>query len=103
MRIKEGASLQGLKIVMRVALMTCERILEQYGQELVVTSGTDGEHTTGSLHYYGYAVDLRTRDMTPRDRALAFAKILDAFDGTKYRAILEPSHLHVEYRGEIDD
>ena len=61
MIIKDGVILQGLDIKMRPALIAADKIWRDYGQELVVTGGLDGTHSAGSLHYYGLALDLRTR------------------------------------------
>jgi hypothetical protein len=36
-----------------------------YQKSLVITSGNDGEHAIGSLHYKNAAVDLRSHDITP--------------------------------------
>ena len=42
-----------------------DQVYEAHGEnELVVTSGTEGTHSPGSLHYVGLAVDLRL----PSDR-----------------------------------
>ena len=60
MKIKPGAVLAGLDIHMRPALIIADAVWKEYGQELMVTEGLGGEHSSGSLHYYGYAVDLRT-------------------------------------------
>ena len=58
MKIKKGVSLQGLKLVMRRALQEAEKIWNILGEELVITSGTETyEHSAGSLHYYGLALD----------------------------------------------
>ena len=96
MKIKEGASLQGLKIQMRKPLMVAEYLWREQGQELVVTSGTDGTHSAGSLHYYGYALDFRTRyfsDQTKRNLTDTLQKIL----GSDYDVIEHSTHIHVEY------
>jgi len=96
MKIKKGASLAGLQIEMRPALMAAEKIWVNYGRELVITSGTDGEHSAGSLHYYGYAVDFRTRyfDFETLNQVYQDLRLeLPA----EFRIKLESTHMHVEY------
>jgi len=96
MKIKEGASIQGLDIRMRPALIVADRIWKELGQELVVTSGLDGEHSAGSLHYYGRAVDFRTRYFNERE--VADAKLfLSRALGPDFDVILHSTHIHVEY------
>lgn len=96
MKIKEGVSLIGLKIQMRKVLMVADYLWKEQGQELVVTSGTDGTHSAGSLHYYGYALDFRTRyfgDIQKKTIAAALQKML----GPDYDVIEHSTHIHVEY------
>lgn len=100
MKLKEGVSLQGLKIQMRPALIHADRIWEEAGQELVVTSGTeDFPHSPGSLHYYGYALDFRTNYFTEKERYLAYSRLTKHFNGRPYTIILHNTHIHIEYTG----
>ena len=97
MKIKEGASLQGLNVTMRPVLIEAERIWKHYGQELVVTCGTDGEHSAGSMHYYGYALDFRTRDFTSIQKDTAHANLMSKL-GLAYDVVLHKTHMHIEYK-----
>lgn len=97
MKIKKGASLQGLQIEMRPVLIEADAIWSELGEELVITSGTDGEHSAGSLHYYGYAVDLRTRYFTQEQKFNAFASLVEALEYDGYDIYLHDTHIHVEY------
>ena len=101
MLIKEGASLQGLSIQMRPALISAERIWKKYGRSegVTVTSGTDGCHSAGSLHYYGYGLDFRIRYFS-EPIALAVSEELSVSLSSisdKYQVILLGDHIHVEY------
>lgn len=96
MKIKEGASIQGLDIRMRPVLITANRIWEEHLQKLVITCGLDGEHSAGSLHYYGLAVDLRTNYFTP-DEVVEIAEQLQDELGCTYDVIVHRTHIHVEY------
>lgn len=97
MKIKEGASLQGLRICMRAALIAADQVWENLGQELVITSGTEGEHSAASLHYYGLALDFRTRYFDEGERHLAFNKLSLALAGENFTVVLEDTHIHVQY------
>lgn len=97
MKLKEGVSLQNAKLEIRPILIYAETLWKKYGEELVITSYMDGVHSAGSLHYYGYAVDLRSRyfdTKTITNIKTALSKAL----GQDYRVIIEPTHIHVEYR-----
>ena len=69
---------------------------ELCGRTAIITSTTDGSHMSGSLHYKGLAVDLRTRDLSLDVQkryyfALNYAllKLCDV--------VFESDHIHVEY------
>lgn len=96
MKIKEGAALAGLDIKMRPALINADAIWAAHGQELVVTAGLDGEHSAGSLHYYGLALDFRTRYFGT-EQTQVIAKSLREALGSDYDVVVHPSHIHVEY------
>lgn len=101
MLLKVGVSLNGLNPIMRQALGLIDHWFEAQGFEdgAIVTSTTDGEHSSISWHYYGLAFDVRTRHLnTNQRRALeAYAKVeLAEFD-----SVLEQTHLHVEIGNEL--
>jgi len=96
MKIKKGANIQGLNIKMRRVLVAADKIWGELGQELVITSGLEGEHSAGSLHYYGRAVDMRTRYFDNATKKLAHRTLSDELDD-RYNIIVHPSHIHVEY------
>ena len=97
MEIKPGAQLAGLDIDMRPVLIAADRIWRQHGRPegVTVTSGLDGRHSAGSWHYYGRALDLRTRywDLDTRRRV---ADLLRDALPPAYTVGLEPDHIHVE-------
>ena len=81
---------------MRKVLLVAEMVWSKHGQELVITSGTDGTHSAGSLHYYGYALDFRTRYFTPEE----IKKVVEELRKTlssDYHVIEHSTHIHVEY------
>jgi hypothetical protein len=101
MKIKDGVILNGLKMQMRKVLIEADRIWLKYDQELVVTSGLEGAHSPGSLHYYGFALDFRTRYFTQEQEAKVYQELSRSLDDRVYRVILHKTHIHVEFRGTI--
>ena len=96
MKIKEGANIQGINIRIRPALVAASEIWKRQGKELVITCGLDGEHSAGSLHYYGLAVDLRTSYFNGETQALVHRELKNAL-GDDFDVVREPTHMHVEY------
>lgn len=97
MKIKEGASLQGLQYEMREVLIAADKAWKDNGQELVITSGTDGAHSAGSLHYYGRALDFRTRYFSEEAKAEALHALQVSLDDSLYDIVKHSTHIHVEY------
>ena len=96
MRVKDDSvNIWGLQKEMQPVLKAADIIWKQFGQELVVTSARDGMHSAGSLHYYGYAVDLRIWYLEDRLNAIR-TRLLDIL-GKDYDIVIHESHLHVEY------
>jgi len=83
---------------MQPVLFIASRIWRHLGQECVVTSARDGKHSWGSLHYYGYAVDLRTRYFEDKGAA-AHEKLRDTLHkiSSNYDVVLHKTHIHVEF------
>jgi len=96
--IKDGVRLVGLQPQMVLAFVICEPILKEYGQSIVITSGSDGRHSNGSRHYCGYGMDLRTRDMADDSKQKATDTIKLALGG-EYYVQLESNHLHISWKG----
>ena len=96
MKIKDGVNIQGIDIRMRPTLIAAEKIWKKYGQELVVTGGLDGTHSAGSFHYYGLALDFRTRYFEERT-ARYVAESLQKELGNDFDVISHKIHIHVEF------
>jgi hypothetical protein len=102
-KIKEGASLQGLNMNMRAALIAANRVWKTYGQELVITSGTDSAHSAGSLHYYGLAVDCRTRYFNDREVEAVKQALYSIIAHLGYDIFVHKTHIHIEYDPKQED
>ena len=105
MKLKEGASLAGVRWEMFYASIIVEGILNGHGYECVITSGTDGKHghppsktgkADGTLHDDGLALDFRNRTIPVPERA-PLRKELSKALGQDYDVVLEKDHFHVEY------
>jgi hypothetical protein len=65
--------------------------------ELVITSVTDGKHSPNSLHYVGYAFDMRTRDLSQVDKKNLAVDLREAL-GQEFDVVVEKTHIHVEFQ-----
>lgn len=66
------------------------------GRGAIITSGTDGQHMKGSLHYVGRAADLRSNDLATSQKS-RLVEALRARLGRDFDVVPEPTHIHVEY------
>lgn len=96
--LKNGVSLVGLQIQMRKVLEEATQVWNSHDKLLVITSGTEGEHSPGSMHYYGYALDLRTRYFKDLEEVTKVANELQKALGGWYDVIVEGDHIHTHYR-----
>lgn len=96
MKVKNGVSLIGLKIEMRKVLLMVDYVYKKHNQEMVITSGTEGIHSAGSLHYYGYALDFRTSFFT-QDEVTQVVDELRKLLTNDYDVIEHKTHIHIEY------
>lgn len=94
-----GVSLRGIRPEALHALWVAAAVITGEGYEAVVTSGVEGTHGTGSLHYLGLAVDYRVRHIPVARRAFIRDKIRASL-GQEYDVILEhdPDHYHIEFQ-----
>ena len=98
MRVKQGVRLENIDWNRLWPIFVhAKTIWRSHGQELVITSGTEGTHSKNSLHYRGLALDLRTRYFTEDEKHRVYLDLQRHLD-YKYRVFKEPTHIHVEYR-----
>lgn len=109
MLLKQGVSLDSLKPEVRFALGFVQAAFANFGAgEIVITSANDSTHSTKSLHYRDFAVDVRTKNLAPdaRDRIATFLRQhLDpyGFDTLLESAGLPNEHLHCEYDPKLGE
>lgn len=95
LRFKDGVTVTFTPEVNHI-LETAEWTFQANGYSCVCTSGVDGKHKEGSLHYKARAVDLRSRHVASD----ALPKIVDELRerlGKDYDVVVEGDHLHVEH------
>lgn len=98
MFIKKGASINGIKPEIVHALNVASDVWKQlFSVNPYVTSGTEGKHSRGSLHYVGYAVDLRSNNLTGDSQVMAIRALKECL-GIEYDIVLEPDHIHLEFQ-----
>ncbi|MFZ1991549.1 MAG: RHS repeat-associated core domain-containing protein, partial [Alphaproteobacteria bacterium] len=92
-----GTTGEGLTENMTAIEGSVDRVFNDIARrDATVTYTTNGTHSEGSLHYSGDAVDLRTRDLTPRQTAQTTRALRNDL-GPNYDVINEGNHIHVEY------
>lgn len=102
--IKPGVRISGLKAEILLGIVIANEVWK--GQKLaapfMITACVDGRHKSGSLHYAGQAVDIRTHDLAPGERDL-YILALRAAAGEDFDALIEDAgtsneHAHLEYQ-----
>jgi len=86
--------------IIAAAAVNARNVLQLPG-DTVVTSGNDGQHKPGSLHYKDRALDFRVHGLTRANVELWAAAIRKRL-GKDYQVIIESlgtpnGHLHVEW------
>jgi conjugal transfer mating pair stabilization protein TraG len=87
LKVKDGVTPKNLVIAAACANAGGER-------EIVITSGTDGQHMKGSKHPLGDALDIRRSNLTDPE---LFMSRVQARLGPDYQLVLERTHIHIEY------
>ncbi|NRA31000.1 MAG: hypothetical protein HRU11_12165 [Parvularculaceae bacterium] len=99
-QIKDGVDLSGLHISMIRALPFVMETFDRAGFETIITSGLDGQHSVGSLHYKGRALDFRTRHLPGGSTGQAAKDMAHEIRSClidDYDVVHESTHIHVEY------
>ncbi len=94
--LANGASIRGIGNEMVIADSIIFSQYSTLGFDCIITCGVNGEHSRGSEHYKGDALDYRTRHM-PDDLKQRVAQMVKEALGQDFDVVLEPTHLHVEY------
>jgi hypothetical protein len=77
-------------------LMIVNSQLDNMFLDCVLTYGREGQHSAGSCHYTGHAVDIRIPTQDTNKRKTAFERCTVALPAT-YQLVDEGSHWHLEF------
>lgn len=95
--IKFGVKLLGMRPEILLAYMIADRVYKSVsGIHPTITEVTGGRHGTGSYHYKGLAIDLRTRDVSANE-VTKIVELLKAQLNDNYDVVLESDHIHIEF------
>lgn len=96
MKIKDSVTFSKLSPQIILALIIANDLYASYEVELVITSIDDSVHSITSLHYTGFAVDLRISNLAPGQAALIVKELKKKMPNGFY-ILLEIDHIHIEY------
>jgi hypothetical protein len=81
-----------------VGLLVADRVYQDHGHTLTITSICDSTHASGSLHYKGCAFDCRTAAAgIMQEEADKLKDTLAMALGSEWDVVLEADHLHCEW------
>jgi hypothetical protein len=87
--------------VLLVGLLIVDHQLKEYlMEEAIITCGKNGQHSRGSRHYLGLAVDLRIPTLDTIRRRVALDRCRGALP-YGYDLIDEGDHWHLEYDPKV--
>lgn len=95
--LKAGVRITGMRPEILLAAVAAERVYEEAGHSFTITACLDGKHTTGSLHYAGAAIDVRTRDIALAEVQKLLVRIKECLGGD-FDVLLEVDHIHIEFQ-----
>lgn len=100
LRLKPGVRLGKVTPEIVVAMVVASSVFADFGEDVWVTSCTDGTHSRRSFHYSGAAFDCRIRTLPDTGAWEKVSAQLQAGLGTDFQVILErkSAHIHVEYQ-----
>lgn len=105
MFIKPGASVEGCRAeILRAAIEIIDPIFREFGEEAVITSGTERhKHSVKrSRHYSGDALDFRHRFFTLPHKNAVLQQLTERL-GKHFVVVLESTHFHVHYAPVYED
>lgn len=98
LKIKENVNLVGLQPQMIIAAISANDFCNTVAKvDCVITSALDAKHSDTSLHFAGFALDIRTREMSETMQNM-FRNAMEQSLGTQYDVLLEGDHLHIEFQ-----
>lgn len=101
--IKEAAKVKGLHVETLLGFLIVASVLHEHGYGATITEGSGGTHMPKSLHYEGYAVDIRSKHVKTFEEkesimATAVKALGSDFDLILENLGLENEHWHLEFQ-----
>jgi hypothetical protein len=96
--IKAGVDISALQPQMAIAFFIACAVYASHGYGVTLTSGREGKHGRGSLHYVGMAIDLRINTLPSMAVKQRVCDDLALALGEQFDVVLESSHIHCEYQ-----
>lgn len=93
--LKKGVRVRGITPEILLAVLIADCVYAEHHEHLTITSITDGDHMTNSLHHIGEAIDLRLPE--DQDNLDSIVGALKKDLGAAYDVVLERTHIHVEH------
>ena len=100
MQIKPDVRVHGISTEILLAAMVVESVLKTYPYSCMITSGIEGQHSNGSRHYIGNALDFRTNHI-PQNLLSQVVSQIKAGLTQDYDVVLENDHLHIEFQPKL--
>lgn len=97
MRIKPDVRLLGLRPEMIIAVLVAKDVYDALKAEFVITSGIEGKHQRGSLHYAGCAIDIRTNNLQNDEKKRVADDIRDRLTDD-FDVVLGKQNIHIEFQ-----
>ena len=99
MKLKRGVKAIGLRPELLLGLMVADAVWSSNGQDMVITSLNDSDHSRTSLHHSGQGGDLRIRYFDDSVKMKVADELRDALGNSPdYDVVLEADHIHLEYQ-----
>ena len=103
-RVKPGVEFAVIGPAGYVIIEALKAASRKLGQDLTITSGTDGAHSGPTdPHHTGEAYDVRSHDFPAALRFVVLKTIMDALDPARFYGFLEApdtdnEHFHIQRR-----
>ena len=97
LRLKTGVRCVGMRPELMLAVTICNDTYAKWGPDCTITSMCDGKHSSGSLHYSGAAIDLRTFHISDSAAESITGELKENL-GADFDVVLESDHIHVEFQ-----
>lgn len=111
--LTDKCSITGIQPETAIGMFIVAQALERVGVPLTeidvkplplnceITSGTDGKHSAKSLHYVGFAFDVRTRDMDEHTVDEVMVACRSALN-REWDIVDEGDHMHFEFQPKVN-